>query len=65
MFHEREREICEEWGRVMEELARLFPEAVVYKPYEGPDSPGYFGIDYRKLRELVGGRLPVEPYFRP
>ena len=65
MYHKREREICEEWGRVMEELARLFPEAVVYKPYEGPDSPGYFGIDYRKLRELVGGRLPVEPYFRP
>ncbi|HEX30811.1 TPA: hypothetical protein ENG04_12100 [Candidatus Poribacteria bacterium] len=64
-FQKRETEICKEEGEIMVELAELFPEAVVYKPYEGPDSPGYFSIDYRKLRELVGGRLPVEPYFRP
>ena len=64
-FQARETEICKELTQIREELARLFPEAVVYKPYEGPDSPGYFSIDYRKLRELVGGRLPVEPYFRP
>jgi len=64
MFHKREREICEEWIEVLKELARLFPEAVIYKPWT-PDSPGYSSIDYRKLRELVGGRLPVEPYFRP
>jgi len=64
-FQKRETEICLELEKVVVELADLFPEAVVYKPYEGPDSPGYFSIDYRKLRELVGGRLPVEPYFRP
>jgi len=64
MFHKREHEICKEWIEVLKELARLFPEAVIYKP-RTPDSPGYSSIDYRKLRELVGGRLPVEPYFRP
>jgi len=64
-FHKREAEICKEEGEIMAELAELFPEAVVYKPYEGQGSPGYFSIDYRKLRELVGGRLPIEPYFRP
>jgi len=57
-FHKREHEICKEWDKVQRELARLFPEACAYKPYEGPDSPGYFSMDYRKLRELVGGRLP-------
>ncbi|MCD6506360.1 hypothetical protein J7M22_07005 [Candidatus Poribacteria bacterium] len=64
IFNKREREICEEWIEVLKELARLFPEAVIYKP-RTPDSPGYSSIDYRKLRELVGGRLPIEPYFRP
>jgi len=64
MYHKREHEICKEWHEVLRELARLFPEAVIYKP-STPGSPGYSSIDYRKLRELVGGRLPVEPYFRP
>ena len=64
IFHKREHEICKEWHEVLRELARLFPEAVIYKP-STPGSPGYSSIDYRKLRELVGGRLPVEPYFRP
>jgi len=58
-FQKQETEICREISKIVKELVRLFPEAVTYKPYT-PGSPGYFGIDYQKLRELVGGQLPTD-----